>query len=423
MAAIPYALSIHHFISSVGADAGFAAIIGLAILVLLFFSQARETSNLRRRADEAEQQLHQLATYVEQMSRTPAPAPAPASAQTTGHPVAAPPAAARLAAARAAGSAVPAAPVPAGAVATIPVAPAGVGAPALSAATRLIPVGDSDPISIRALKPSSNGQSSGDGGHTGAAVAAPPSPPPSTAAGAANGVAHAPATPPPAAPPSAAPATAALHQTPPPSMAPRRPTPPPGRPPVGPPPRRAGGSLGGRRVRGLVLALAGALAVAAVIVALLLVTSSSNNSTGSSSTAAASRTNSSTTAQSRRHRASGKAAATAAPVTPASVTVAVLNGTSTTNLAHDVMGKLTGAGYKQGQIATASDQTLTSTIVGYTQSAYRRDALAVAKSLSLGPASVQAVSPGDRTVACSSSPSSCSAQVVVTVGADLAPNG
>ena len=32
---------------SVGADAGFAAIIGLAILVLLYFAQARETANLR----------------------------------------------------------------------------------------------------------------------------------------------------------------------------------------------------------------------------------------------------------------------------------------------------------------------------------------------------------------------------------------
>src|ERR1700689_1507321 len=92
MAAIPFAtLSIHHFISSVGADVGFASIIGLALLVLLFFTQARETANLRRRADYAEGQLEELHAYMDQLSRAPAPAPVTAPA-----PVAAPPAAARL---------------------------------------------------------------------------------------------------------------------------------------------------------------------------------------------------------------------------------------------------------------------------------------------------------------------------------------
>ena len=39
---LPFALSPSHFISNVGADAGFAALIGLAILVLLYFAHARE---------------------------------------------------------------------------------------------------------------------------------------------------------------------------------------------------------------------------------------------------------------------------------------------------------------------------------------------------------------------------------------------
>ncbi|HYZ80195.1 MAG TPA: hypothetical protein VE571_02945, partial [Solirubrobacteraceae bacterium] len=94
MATIPYALSITHFVNSVGAKAGFAAIIGLALLVLLFFTQSRETANLRRRADEAEQQLYELQVQVDHLSRQrsqPAAAPAPAAAQTTGAPVAAPP--------------------------------------------------------------------------------------------------------------------------------------------------------------------------------------------------------------------------------------------------------------------------------------------------------------------------------------------
>ena len=60
MASIPFAFSVHHFINSVGAYAGFAAIIGLAILVLLYFAQARETSSLREQAYEAAQRIAQL---------------------------------------------------------------------------------------------------------------------------------------------------------------------------------------------------------------------------------------------------------------------------------------------------------------------------------------------------------------------------
>ena len=97
MASIAYALSIQHFINTVGAKAGFAAIIGLALLVLLFFTQSRETANLRRRADEAEQQLYQLQLHVDHLSRQRAQQATASAPQTTGAPVAAPPAAALLA--------------------------------------------------------------------------------------------------------------------------------------------------------------------------------------------------------------------------------------------------------------------------------------------------------------------------------------
>jgi hypothetical protein len=416
------ALSIHHFINSVGADAGFASIIGLAVMVLLFFSSARETANLRRRADDAEEQVQQLVAYVDQIARSrvqaPAPAPAPASAQTTGAPVAAPPAAARLAAKAVTPTGAPVAvpePIPAGALATLPVAPAGVGAPALSAATRLIPLPELDEISIRALKPSTNGQTASDATQVGVATAEPPNPAPSTAAGGANGASHNPAPP---VPP--------IQRTPPPRVPLRRPEPPLGRPPAVAPaaaPRQYRTAGGGRGVSRLVIALGGLLAIAAIVVVALIVTGSGSSpasSSSSSSSAAASRTSATKTAKGHKRPAT---AAAAAPVTPASVTVSVLNGTPTTNLAHDVMAKLTAAGFKQGDIATASDQTLTSTIVGYVTSSQRKDALAVAKSLSLGPASVQGVNPSDRAVACSSTPSSCTAQVIVTVGADLASNG
>src|ERR1700743_595706 len=106
MASIPYALSIQHFINSVGAKAGFASLIGLALLVLIFFTQSRETANLRRRADEAEQQLYQIQLYVDHLSRQRTSQHAAVPAQTTSAPVAAPPAAA-LAARAAASRAIP----------------------------------------------------------------------------------------------------------------------------------------------------------------------------------------------------------------------------------------------------------------------------------------------------------------------------
>ncbi len=301
MATIPYALSIQHFINSVGAKAGFAALIGLALLVLIFFTQSRETANLRRRADEAEQQLYQLQLYVDHLSRTRSQvaAPAPAAAQTTSAPVAAPPAAA-LAARAAASRAVPGEQVAAGGggVATIPAAPAGVGAPALSSATRLIPLAEPHEISIRALKPSTNGQNGVDGGANGTVVTPgreDPSPPPSTAAGGGNGVAARPPAPVPmptmaGVAPTAAPAG---PPTPPPRVAlPRQ-----SRPPVSPPPtgRRAGRESSGRRVRPVFFVLAGILAVA-VIAAVLVFVAGSNNGSSSSSSSSASNAASATTA-------------------------------------------------------------------------------------------------------------------------------
>jgi hypothetical protein len=101
----------------------------------------------------------------------------------------------------------------------------------------------------------------------------------------------------------------------------------------------------------------------------------------------------------------------------ASVTVAVLNGTSTTNLAHDISAKLSSSGYKLGRIATATDQTQTATVVGYLPG-QRAAALIVAKSMGLGSASVQAVDASNQAVACPQG-APCTAQVIVTVGSDL----
>ena len=96
----------------------------------------------------------------------------------------------------------------------------------------------------------------------------------------------------------------------------------------------------------------------------------------------------------------------------------MLNGTATNELAHRVAAKLTAQGYKQGNVATAANQTQTATVVAF-RPGLRNDALHVAAALKLGSASVQPIDPNTQSVACPP-PSTCTANVVVTVGADLA---
>ena len=88
------------------------------------------------------------------------------------------------------------------------------------------------------------------------------------------------------------------------------------------------------------------------------------------------------------------------------MTVAVLNGTSTTNLAHDISQKLSSAGYKAGNIATATDQTRDRHRSSGICPDTKPDALAVAKSLKLSPSAVQAVDASNRTLACNGSSTS-----------------
>src|ERR1700729_2672776 len=129
MEIVPFAVSVHHFISSVGADAGFAAFVAVALLVLLYFSQARETSNLRRRADEAGERVQELEHQLYALSEQVAALPAEISVR-----------AASPRAAAAYGAAVAPAPPGVGAGGMMPpAAPAGGAAPSLAAATRLIP--------------------------------------------------------------------------------------------------------------------------------------------------------------------------------------------------------------------------------------------------------------------------------------------
>ncbi len=388
MASIPFAFSVHHFINSVGAYAGFAAIIGLAILVLLYFAQARETSSLREQAYEAAQRVQQLENRIAQLVRQPAPAPAPPVVPRVGEP----------AVARTGAPQPSAAPVHAGtAVAMAPAlpevgAPAGVGAPALTAATKLIPAG----AAVAGLEEFAAEEPD---------LTTVGAPAPATVAGGANG--HATMPPPPVGAPVAAQRTAAGEQTVPPRIQIRGRLDPAGSSHPPPPAPRKGPSRG-RRV---LLALLGLLVVAGIVVALFLITNSGSNSNTSSQQTVNKSSTTSTTAAGRRRKQP-------AAFSPSSVTVSVLNGTATAQLAHRVATKLTGLGYKEGTVATAADQTRTATIVAYLPG-HQRDALAVAKSLKLGPASVQPIDQNTQAVACPPS-TACTAGVVVTVGSDLA---
>jgi hypothetical protein len=146
-----------------------------------------------------------------------------------------------------------------------------------------------------------------------------------------------------------------------------------------------------------------AVVLAGVAVAALLIVTSSG---GSSNTPAAGRT---TNAPAPRTKSVFK---------PSSVTVAVLNGTGVFQLAHRVALKLQHAGYKQGAVATATDQTHAISLVGYVGN-HRHAAIEVARTLGLSAASVAAADQNAQAVACPP-PSACHTEVIVTVGSDLA---
>ena len=419
MGLTPFAFSVHNFISSVGADAGFAAIIGLAILVLLYFAHARETANLREEAAMLAARLQQAEARVAELSRPqPVAVPAAEAVQVTDR--------RRVIAA--------------------PFAPAGTAAPALAAATRVVPLPEVGPeadeganaepavamaaapvavaaASMAAASPSAAAPPPASAAPAPPAPAVPPPapavPPPAPAVpppASASPPAPAPAAPPPTSSPATTiprPATAAgangggrgasaPGSTPPfssrsstasASYSPR------GLPPLNAPASRGSGA---RRV---FIGLGALLLIAAVAVVLVVLTSGTKNTGGTPT---------------QTQTSNAPAATHAVAFSPSSVTVGVLNGTTTNQLAHHVAARLAARGYKPGPIATAASQTLTSTVVAYLPGARNRtDALHVATALNLRSTAVRPIDQSSRQVACPP-PAACTANVVVIVGADLA---
>jgi len=97
------------------------------------------------------------------------------------------------------------------------------------------------------------------------------------------------------------------------------------------------------------------------------------------------------------------------------VVVAVLNGTPNNGLAGQVAAELTKAGFAKGRIATAGNQQEQKTLVAY-MPGHAVDAEDVAKALGV-TSNVVAADDKVQSIACPD-PNTCTAQVIVTVGAD-----
>jgi LytR cell envelope-related transcriptional attenuator len=428
-------LSVHSFVTSVGAYVGLGSLLAVALLVILYFAHARETATLRDRLDEAQQRISGLEGRIAQLmqmqasqrGRGQAPvAPAPAvPARPAGAPqgsvrrVPNPATAAAAATAPVAGLAAAATqPRPAAAV---PAAPAGVAGPALASATKLIPdlatAGDPDDTMFVPAAAVANGKAGAD--HTAVLAAAKPTPAAAASARAASASPRGAVAAPPRMQIGAeqddadAPATAAGGA---------------GRI------RRIGGNpqtptvlpafddelVGGRgRFSGALLPLMIAGIAVVVIVAGLIVISNSGGST--SGNVSHGNTNAGTTGQALHNKKTAPA-----PFSAVGFRVAVLNGTAQSGLAGDVGTKLVGDGYKKGNITNAAAQTERLTYVYYVpgtaSKANKTAAQHVAKALTLPPSRVRAA--GKSVVqSCTISPTgtslgSCTAQVIVSVGQD-----
>jgi hypothetical protein len=383
------AFSAGHFVDKAGNIGGFAAIVGLAVLVLLYFSQARELKRLREWAAEAPERAAELEQRLMASVRRGAPQPASARA----------------------GVARPA--TPAGASsrpAAAPFAPVGVGAPALASATRfpgLVPARPA-PAPVAAPAPAAVPAAAQAGGG-GTTTAAPPVPATSNGrSGDATAI-----TPPPAAAPPRGPATppperrsvqirgqaAPLRAGAPATATPRKRTDPHGR-------------------RWAILMGIGVIVIV-VLVALLVTGTLGGSGGGGKAKSAGSSQGAGAATPAKKTKAKAKAKPT--PFVRKNTTVSVINGTFATGIAGQTENKLQSKGFGSGVASTGADQTHSATVIYY-QPGHKRDAQEVKRVLGQGAvepiggqnpaASVCAVKQGQP------NPCGTGVDVVVVVGSD-----
>lgn len=350
------ALSVQDEIEKYGAYAGFGAVVGLAVLSLLYFAQAREVKRLREWAGRSPERAAELQERVQAEAQRRVVQPSavrPGPAPAAGAPVA------PLPATPAGQVAAPGVGVPASAAAAATAAGAATAGKAVAATAT------DQPTSVQPGVPSvtpANGLAPKPG--------QPLILPPAVATGGPGG----PSTPAGAARASAAPEPES--------------------------------SSGGRRPVLPILGAVAALAVVAVVAVLLL-----TGGDDSSPTAQRTATTSAPVASSGDGTTTPKRT-TAVAAKPSTYTVSVLNGTAVPGLARGVATRLENAGWsKIGTVTNASDQTRTTTLVEYAKGR-EREARAVAKSIDVGADAIKPLSVASRTIA------GDEAVIVVTVGRD-----
>ncbi len=447
----PFALSISGEIKSLGAYAGFAAVVGLALLALLYFAQAREIRRLTEWAGRAPERSAASGPSVAGATAGPV-APAgvpgvsgaaagvspgalanvrpvgPARPQLPGQPPA-PFAPAQQTSPPGRPPGTPPAPVFPGAAASpltqattpgagatqafgsVPAAPAGFPPPArpqASGGPGYTPVPGA-PASPPGYPPVPGGSSSSPAGYPpvpGGGTAYPPAPQAPSAAsrfpaapvpvGAGVGVGASRAQ------PLAGPASVSRPAA---EVPPRRSS-------VPGTERTSGAPAAGRsspaRTRPSNRRTLGLVAGAFVIL-VILVFAATHFLGGGGKGAGSPRTSSVPSAGSQSPAVSAPAA-----VAPATVTVAVLNGTTVAGLAAKIAKRLTGAGYVKGYVGDAPTKSAGPTSVEYALNE-QPAAKQVAKALGLSSTAVVPLDPATAAV----SPSVSGAQVVVSVGSDL----
>ena len=393
-ATITAALHVSDRIKDYGSYAGFACVLGLAVLSLLYFAQAREVKRLREwagRAPERDADLQARVTAEAQqraaVPAVPAAAPKPATAAATPAGQTATPKPATAPAQQPAGqpaqqpAAAPKPGVPAPATAAAAAAGAAAAASASPAGTTTKP---------EEKKP--DAQPDGDG------TTPPPSTPkPATPVGASpNGAVDQPTQITPA--PAAAAAAAAAA------------TPKPGQP-LSPPPTATAVADDDHEpspLRTTLMIVGGVLGVIVVVLALVLVVFNGSDNKPSPNTIGGVPASTGTSSSSSNGKSNGTKPA---PISRGDVNVAVLNGTTIPGLARQVGTKIQTAGFKLGTVTNAPDQLHSATLVAY-QPGHVNEARVVAKLIHVGSDALKPVDQSTAVVA------GQDAFVVVTVGAD-----
>ena len=413
-------------VQEIGAYAGLASVVGLAVLSALYFSQARDVKRLREWAGRAPERAEGQAPAVPgRVGAQPAPKPGqprPAAPPVPGAPAV--PAAASAAGARPATAAAaqerPAAPTPAPSPGqAVPVAAAAGAATATTAKPSSPEQNDVAPSENASAAdspapeaPAREPLTPNDTAPTAPAAQPPVTKPPASTvpagnAGNANAASKgaAPAPPAPTGARTATPRPAAR------SGAPTRIAAPPAS--VIPPPRRRSwyqGLLANPLYA--VLAVAGVLILgaAAVFGVTQLTGGDDSSQVGRDSGGASNETAQGGQDADGEGNGAGKQRRGGA-VKPGNVTVAVLNGTTVPGLATTLADQVTAAGFKPGTVANFLNQGLAESVVQYTPG-HEREAAAVSRKVGIGQR--EAATAESRELA-------GDATVIVIAGGDKAP--